>query len=666
MKNYSTKDIRNIALLGHSSSGKSTLAESIFCTVGLVDRMGKNANGTLFSDFDSEEKKRNASVSLSTVAVEYNDCKLNLLDAPGSFDFIGGVCEAISATDFALIVLSGKSGLNSGAKTALEFCENEGVPFGFYIGKLDSSSAAYNKVLSSLTGVYGAKICPVTIPVYDSNTVVGYADIINKKAYSYTDGKASTSEFPDNEFTENLLNVLIENVASQDEVLMEKYFEGEQLSADEIISAMKSAISNGDIIPVFAGCQQLCEGTDLLIDLTKSILPSPKAEEGNTKAFVYKTVSDPYVGKMNYIKVLSGVIKADTKLIDSNTGDEIKISKISCPVGAKQVDVAEVVAGDICVISKLNDVKTGDALYTAGDNAESVDIKYPKPVFSMAVVTVKKGDEEKAASALLKLCDEDPTLVFKLDKETGQQIISGQGETHLDCVVSKLKDKYGVEIKLQKPDFAYRETIRKSVKVQGKYKKQSGGHGQYGDVWIEFEPSDTDEFKFEEKIFGGAVPKNFFPAVEKGLKDSVEKGMLAGYPVIGLKATLVDGSYHPVDSSEMSFKTAASLAFKEAMPKADAVLLEPVGTLTVTIKDDFMGDVIGDINKRRGRVLGMDPVEKGMSQVTAEVPIGEMHDFSTSMRSITQSRAIFTLEFVRYEEMPMNLAQKIMEKNNKE
>lgn len=666
MKNYSTKDIRNIALLGHSSSGKSTLAESIFYTAGIVDRMGKNANGTLLSDFDNEEKKRNASVSLSTVAVEYSDYKLNLLDAPGSFDFIGGMCEAVAAADFGLVVLSGKSGLNSGAKTALEFCENANLPFGFYIGKLDSSHAAYNKVLSSLTGIYGAKICPVTIPVYDGNTVIGYADIINKKAFTYNDGKPSGIDFPNNEFTENLLNVFIENVASQDEILMEKYFEGEDLSAEEITVALKKAIENSDIIPVFAGCQQLSEGTDLLLDLAKGILPSPKENDGKTSAFVYKSISDPYVGKMNFLKVLSGTIKADTKLIDSTSGDEVKISKISSPVGAKQVDVVEAVAGDICVINKLNDVKTGDTLYSAGESVEKTDINYPKPVFSMAVITVKKGDEEKAASALIKLCDEDPTLVFKLDKETGQQIISGQGETHLDCVVSKLKDKYGVEIKLQKPDFAYRETIRKSVKVQGKYKKQSGGHGQYGDVWIVFEPSDTDEFKFEEKIFGGAVPKNFFPAVEKGLRDSVEKGALAGYPVIGLKATLVDGSYHPVDSSEMSFKTAASLAFKEAMPKADAVLLEPVGTLIVTIKDDYMGDVIGDINRRRGRVLGMDPVEKGMSQVTAEVPIGEMHDFSTSMRSITQSRALFTLDFVRYEEMPTNLAQKIMEKNNNE
>ncbi len=670
MKNYSPDKILNIALLGHSSSGKSTFAEAAAWLCGDVERMGKAADGTLFMYSDAEEKKRCVSISTSVAALERGGHKINFIDSPGLFDFAAGVREAVRAADSALIVLSGKSGLNVGAEQAYELCDNAGKPRAFFIGKLDSSHAAYNKVMSALTGHYGSAICPITVPFYSGDAVAGYVDLISGKAYTYADGKAAECAVPDDDNVKSLSELMLEAVVSQDEALMEKYFEGEALSVDEIIAGLKKGIASGEIVPVFAGAQQICAGVDLALDIMTKIMPAADTvtdsgikcdASGIAAAIVFKTVADPFVGKISMFKVVSGKISASSKLVCARTGEELRIGKPLVMKGGKQLDAEYIGAGDIGAAAKLGAVMTGDTVCDAANVVTLDSIDYPKPNLSMAVYAVKKGDEEKIAASLYRLMEEDPTVSFALDTETGEQILSGLGESHLDVIASKLKTKFATDMKLEIPKIAYREAIRKKVKVQGRHKKQSGGHGQFGDVWIEFEPYDGTEMLFEEKIFGGSVPKNFFPAVEKGLRDSAQKGVLAGYPVVGLKATLVDGSYHPVDSSEMAFKTAASIAYKDGLKQANPVLLEPVGTLTVNAPDDYMGDIIGDINKRRGRVLGMNPIGQKQSEILAEVPVGEMHDFSTAMRSLTQGRATFTLEFARYEDMPEQLAKKIID-----
>ncbi len=670
MKNYSPEKILNVALLGHSSAGKTTFAEAAAYLCGDVERMGKAADGSFLMYGDAEEKKRCVSLSTSVLALERNDCKLNIIDAPGLFDFAAGVREAVRAADSAMIVLSGKSGLNVGSEQAYDYCLVKGKPRAFFIGKLDSSHAAYNKVLNMLTGKYGASVCPVTAPFYNGEVLGGYVDLIAGKAYTYDGGKGTEVAMPDDENITNLTELMLEAVASQDEALMEKYFEGEKLTADEIVAGLKMGIIAGDIVPVFAGAQQIAAGVDIALDIMTKIMPTADTvtdsgiaceENAPVAAVVFKTVADPFVGKISLFKVVAGKVNTGATLINARTGEEQRIGKLLTPKGGKQIDAAVIGAGDIGAVTKLSDVMTGDTLCDPAKKVTLDGVEYPNPSLSMAVYAVKKGEEEKIAAGLLRLIEEDPTIKFALDPETGEQILSGLGESHLDVIASKLKSKFAADMKLEVPKIAYREAIRKKVKVQGRHKKQSGGHGQFGDVWIEFEPCDSTEMVFEEKVFGGSVPKNFFPAVEKGLRDSCLHGVLAGYPVVGLKATLVDGSYHPVDSSEMAFKTAAAVAYKAGLQQASPVLLEPVGTLTVLVPDDFMGEVIGDINKRRGRVLGMNPTENKLSEIVAEVPLGEMHDFSTAMRSVTQGRASFTLEFARYEDMPESMAKKIIE-----
>jgi len=666
MKQYTPEKIRNIALLGHAGSGKSTFAEAALLLGGVVERMGKSVDGTLFMDSDAEERKRKVSLFTSVCAMEYGDCKYNLIDAPGLFDFAAGMHEAVRAADSAVIVLSSKSGLNVGAQKAHDLCVKKCLPHAFFIGKLDSAHAAYNKVLNSLTGTFGAQICPVIAPFYEADKLKGYVDLVAGKAYTYADGKRNEVPLPLDSGIGGLFDLLNEAVASQDEALMEKYFGGEAFTPDEIIGGLRSGIISGEIIPVFAGAQQICEGIDLTLDMIARIMPaatdSPEYKDsGDTAAIVFRTVADPFVGKLSMFKVVSGAISGSAALVNSRTGEEVRIGKPVYLRGGKQEDTDKIVAGDIGAVAKLGDVRTGDTLCSASANVTLEGIDYPNPCLSMAVYAVKKGDEEKIASGLIRMIEEDPTVAFALDEETGEQVLSGMGESHLDVIASRLKSKFAAEMRLEVPRVAYREAIKGKVKVQGRHKKQSGGHGQFGDVWIEFEPYDGIELLFEEKVFGGAVPKNYFPAVEKGLRDSALKGVLAGYPVVGLKATLVDGSYHPVDSSEMAFKTAAAIAYKTGLPQAKPVLLEPIGTLNVTVPDDLMGDAIGDINKRRGRVLGMNPQGNKLTEVVAEVPLGEMHDFSTAMRSITQGRAEFTLAFERYEEMPSQLAQKVID-----
>ena len=665
MKNYSAEKIKNIAFLGHGGSGKTTLADAILYYGKAADRIGKTQEGTALLDFDPEEKKRGSSVSTSVYALEFNGYKLNLIDAPGQFDFAGGVCEALAAADSAVIAISGKSGLTVGAKQAYDKAKALGKGIAFFIGKLDSSHAHFYRVISSLVANYGAVVCPVVVPYIEDEAVKCYVNLIENKAYAFDGVEAKEFRMPVSTEIDQMRDMLLEAVASADEELMEKYFGGEEFTNEELIGGLKKGIATGDICPVYCGVQQSGDAISLFADSLCEIMPSPEDKGGENAIHIFKTIADPFVGKLSYFKVISGKITPDTRLKNARNGEEERLSKIMWIKGGKQEDAQEITAGDIGSVSKLSTALTGDTLSASG-SIKAEAIQFPAPNLSVAVYPKNKGDEEKITAGLNRLIEEDPTVCLKPDKETKEQILWALGEQHIDVIISRLKAKFGTEVELKKPKIAYRETIRKPVKAQGKHKKQSGGHGQFGDVWIEFEPCDSDELIFEEKVFGGAVPKNFFPAVEKGLKDSTQKGVLAGYPMVGIKATLVDGSYHPVDSSEMAFKTAASIAFKEGISKANPVLMEPVGTLKVLVPDDMLGDVIGDINKRRGRIIGMNPAPNKMQEVIGEVPMGEMSDFSTAMRSITQGTATFTLDFERYEDVPANIAQKIIEESNKE
>ena len=674
MKQYSQQSIHNIALLGHGGSGKTTLADAVLCYGKATERIGKIADSTTVMDFDPEEKKRKTSVSTSVYALELGGHKLNIIDAPGLFDFAGGVSEALAAADSAIIAVSGKSGLTTGAKQSFQKARALKKAVAFFVGKLDSTHAHFYRVISSLVANYGAVICPVVIPYIENDEVKSYIDLITNKAYACEGLELKELRMPVSNEADEMRSMLLEAIATADDALMEKYFAGEEFTPEEIIEGLKKGVTAGEICPVFAGVQQTGAAVPLMVDTLLQILPSAadavcRFEDGEEKAFdengenalfVFKTIADPFVGKLSYFRVLSGKIKNDSRLINNRTGAEERLSKIMWLKGGKQEDAGEIIAGDIGSVSKLGNVLTGDTLSASGKLAAAA-VEFPAPTISVAVYPKAKGDEEKITQAFSRLCEEDPTIKVYTDNETHEQILSALGEQHIDVIISRLKSKFGAEVELKKPKIAYRETIRKPIKIQGRHKKQSGGHGQFGDVWIEFEPCDSDELVFEEKVFGGAVPKNFFPAVEKGLRDCTAKGVLAGYPMVGIKATLVDGSYHPVDSSEMSFKMAAAVAFKDGIPQASPVLLEPIGTLKVLVPDEMLGDVIGDINKRRGRIIGMNPAENNMQEIIGEVPMAEMSDFSTAMRSITQGTAVFTLTPTRYEEVPAALAQKIID-----
>ncbi len=686
MKQFEAKNIKNVALLGHGHSGKTLLCEAMLKVTGAIDRVGTIQEGNTVSDFDLEEKKRHVSVSSAVVPVIWKDTKINIIDAPGLFDFATGVCEALRACETAIIVLSGKSGLNVGSEKAFRSATKRHLKKVFFINKLNSDHADFYKVLESLKATYGNVICPVVIPYVVDHKVESYTDLITGTSWKYENGKSVPCDMPDFGGLYNDMRKLIcESVASVDEELMEKFFSGEEFTEEEIMRGLKIGVDSGEIAPVYCGAGKTCEGIDLMLYSMVHIFPSAdearielaKDKDGNETqvhchadgrlaAVVFKTVADPFVGKLSYFKVISGTLRSNSTIYNPRTGETERIGKLMFMCGGKSEETDYIVAGDIGAVAKLSNVRTGDTLTSESNPIELVGIDFQVPTVTMAIYPEKKGDEDKIKFAVQKLMEEDPTIQWFHNHETHQYTVSGLGEQQLDVLISRLKNRYGVDAKLEPPKTPYRETIQKKVKVQGRHKKQSGGHGQFGDVWIEFEPYDGEELLFEEKIFGGSVPKNFFPAVEKGLQDSVKKGVLAGYPVVGLKATLVDGSYHPVDSSEMAFKTAASIAYKTGLEQANPVLLEPIGMLKATVPDDNMGDVIGDINKRRGRVLGMEPIEDGYQEISAYVPMSESYDFSTALRSITQGRGSFTFEFDRYEKAPENVAQKIIEEANEE
>lgn len=686
MKQYLAARIRNIALTGHSDSGKTSLAEALLFKAGASDRLGKTSEGNTICDFDPEEIKRKVSVCTAVAPFAWGSTKINLIDTPGLFDFAGEAAQGVRAAESLLIAVSGKSGVDVGTEKAYKTAKDLSKATLFFVSKLDVEHSDFYKVFEELKSTFGPSVCPIVVPYVEDQQVKCYINLIDMKAYTYDDkGEAHEVDMPDfGHRLDGLTAAVSEAVAETDESLFEKYFSGEKFTRDEIIRGVHTGVTNGSISPVLCGCSTNLQGIDMLLDCIVDLLPSPWekgaevavdaegepvevpcTDEAPLAAYVFKTIADPFVGKLSYVKVISGKLAADSAPINSRTGQPERLGKIIYIRGKKQEDTAYITAGDIGAVTKLAATETGDALCDPKKVLSFDPIHFPHPCLTMAIKAEAKGDEAKIASALQRLMEEDPTLAYENNAETHQQLISGLGEQHLDVLVSKLKNKFGVSVSLEVPRVAYRETIRKKVKVQGKHKKQSGGHGQFGDVWVEFEPTVGDDLVFEEKVFGGAVPKSFFPAVEKGLQDCVKHGVLAGYPVVGLKATLVDGSYHPVDSSEMSFKMAASLAYKAGMPQASPVLLEPIGNLKVYVPDSNTGDIIGDLNKRRGRVLGMNPANDGLQEIEADVPMSETSDFATAIRSMTQGRGYFTLGFARYEQLPSNLEAKVIEEAKK-
>jgi len=665
---YATSKIRNICLLGHGSNGKTSLVESMLYCAGVTDRLGRVADGNTVSDYDPEETRRKFSIGTSSMHLDHNKVRINILDAPGYFDFAGEVYEALRVADAGIIVVAAKDGLNVGDEKAWKYLSDRNLPRAFYISKMDEEHADFDGTLSALREKFGPSVCPLIIPIFQGGKLAGIVDVVAKKAYQADGRKHKEIPVPADmvDKVEEFYNMLAECVAETSEEFMEKYFGGEEFTADEVYSALSAGVAECGIFPVLCGSAFTGLGTPTLLDAIAKFFPAPMEEgkpvdeNGPSAAIIYKTVSDQY-GKFSFFKVVSGKVTPDMTLLNPRTGTTEKLGHIYKMQGKKNIEVDEIVCGDIGAVSKLSVTKTGDTLCDPKLNKALPGIVFDEPCYSMAITSKVKGQEDKIASGLSRLSEEDPSFTFVNNSETRQLVISGAGDMHIDVLCSKLKNKFGVDVVLSPARVPYREKIRKKVKVQGRHKKQTGGHGQYGDVWIEFEPqSESEELIFEEKIFGGSVPKNFHPAVEKGLREACQKGVLAGYPVVYLKATLVDGSYHEVDSSEMAFKTAAQLAYKAGLPQASPVILEPIGHLKVTVPDTYLGDIMSDLSKRRGNPLGMS-VADGMQVVEAEVPMAEMSSYAIDLRSMTQGRGSFTFTFSRYEEVPPNIQQKIID-----
>ena len=682
MSIYTTDKIRNVVLLGHGGCGKTSLVEAMAYASGLTTRIGKVADGNTISDYDKEEIKRKFSITTSVVPIIWEGCKINVLDAPGYFDFVGEAEEAVSAADAAIIVVSGKAGVEVGTQKAWELCEKYKLPRMFFVSEMDVDHASFRQVVEDLTEMYGKKIAPFYQPIRENEKFVGYINVCKMEGRRFTDiGKREPCPIPEYS-KENLAicrEALMDAVAETPEEFMERYFNGEEFTFGEIRAAMKFNVCDGDIIPVSMGSSTEIRNIHNLLNDIVELFPSPDKKACNginmktneifeanydfsksKSAYVFKTIVDPFIGKYSLIKVSSGVIKSDDTLYNQERETEEKLSKLYIMQGNKPIEVTELHAGDIGAIGKLTSTRTGDTLSTKAVPVLYGKTEISKPYTYKRYRTKNKGDEDKVSQALARMMEEDLTLKSVNDSENRQTLLYGMGDQHLDVVVSKLADKFKVEVELERPKVAFRETIRKKADVDSKYKKQSGGHGQYGHVKMTFEPSGDLEtpYVFEQIVVGGAVPKNYFPAVEKGIQESVTKGPLAGYPVVGVKAVLYDGSYHPVDSSEMAFKTATIQAFKKGFMEANPVLLEPIVTMTVTVPDKYTGDVMGDLNKRRGRVLGMNPVTGGKQEVVADVPMTEIFGYSTDLRSMTGGSGEFSYEFARYEQAPSDVQEK--------
>jgi len=680
-----TKDIRNVCLLGHGGSGKTSLAEAmLFLTKG-TDRLGKPSEGNTVCDYDAEEIKRGFSLSAAIAPVMWNNTKINIIDTPGYLDFVGEVYQGVRVADSALIVIDGKNGIEVGTELAWDYANDAGIPKSFFINKVDDAEARFAATFNALRELFGVSVCPLFIPMGDGAENKGFLNLIDMKAYTYDKtGKQTASDIPAEfaDIADEYRNILFESIAETSDDLMEKFFAGEEISREEAVEAIHIGIVNGTIAPVICGSSTKMWSVDTMLEIIADSYPTPISkknesltdgniaitEDGTVSLFVFKTIADPFVGKMSFFKVMSGELTNDMTLKNSTTGTSEKMARIYTIRGKKQTEVDTLCCGDIAMTAKLADTNTNDTLTNSASGIEYKKISYPEPFLTMAVMPKAKGDEDKISSGITRILEEDLTIKYENNAETKQLLLSGFGDIHLDVVVSKMKTRYNTGVDLITPKIAYRETVKKKAQVEGKHKKQSGGHGQYGHVRIEFGPGEAEGLTFTESVVGGSVPKNYFPAVEKGLLESMTKGVLAGYPVVNLAANLYDGSYHDVDSSEMAFKLAANLAYKEGLLKAGPVILEPVGELKVTVPDAMVGDVIGDVNKRRGRVLGMNPIEnkKGYQIVEAEVPRSEMTDYTISLRASSQGKGKFTFYFVRYEEAPGPIAQKIIEEAKKE
>ena len=681
-----TKSIRNVALLGHSGGGKTSLAESMLYISRLTDRLGTVGDGNTVCDYDPEEIKRGYSISASMAPMLWNGTKINLLDTPGFFDFEGEVRQCVRAADAAVIVVDGKAGIEVGTEIGWNLATAAGIPKAFFINRFDDGEARFYKVFGAIREKYGLTVCPIQIPLIDGDTVIGFANLVEMCVYTFerTTGEYVRSSVPEKfkDLFEEYHSMLLEAIAQTSDELMDKFFNEEEITREEALEAIHNGIITGDIVPVFCGAALKNWGIKTFLDTIAESFPRPTArkvekivgEDGATKdiaidpesaetsVFVFKTVADPFVGKMSFFKVMNGELRKDMVLRNTATGANEKFNKIFMLRGKKQIEADAFACGDIGVTAKLTNTNTNQTLTTAAENISYASISYPRPYLTMAIAPKAKGDEDRISAGVNRLLEEDLTLSYKNNPDTKQLTISGLGDIHLDIVVSKLQSRFGANVTLTKPKIAYRETIKKTVEVEGKHKKQSGGSGQYGHVKIRFAPGEDEGLTFTESVFGGAVPKNFFPAVETGLRDCMQKGVLAGFPVVHLAADLFDGSYHDVDSNEISFKLAAAIAYKEGLPKAGPVLLEPIGSLKVFVPDNYVGDVMGDLNKRRGRVMGIEAAEDGSETqvVLAEVPFAEMTDYVISLRAATQGRGRFDFDFIRYEEVPAAITEKII------
>ena len=685
MEQVYTKSIRNVVLLGHSGGGKTSLAESMLYISRITDRLGNIQDGNTICDYDPEEIKRGYSVSAAMAPMLWNGTKINILDTPGFFDFEGEARQCVRAADAAIIVVDGKAGIEVGTEIGWNLASGAGIPKAFFINRFDDGEARFYKVFGAIREKYGLTVCPIQIPIIDGDTVIGFANLVEMCVYTFekSTGEYIRSSIPDKfkDVCDEYHNMLLEAIAQTSDELMDKFFNEEPISREEALEAIHQGIITGDIIPVFCGSALKNWGIKTFLDTIAESFPRPIArkvekivdgdeikdinidmDSKDTSIFIFKTIADPFLGKMSFFKVMNGEVKKDMVLRNTTTGAQEKLNKLFILRGKKQIDVDGLSCGDIGVIAKLSATNTNDTLTTLGTDIKYLPIKYPRPYMTMAISPKAKGDEERISGGIARLLEEDLTIKYENNSETKQLTVSGLGDIHLDVIVSKLKSRFGANVDLTKPRLAYRETIKKTIEVEGKHKKQSGGSGQYGHVKIKFSPGEEPGLTFTESVFGGSVPKNFFPAVEQGLKDCMQKGVLAGYPMVNLAADLYDGSYHDVDSNEISFKLAAGIAYREGIPKAGPVILEPVGELKVYIPENYVGDVMGDLNKRRGRVMGIEPADDGseLQMVLAEVPFGEMTDYVIALRASTQGRGRFDFDFVRYEEVPASLTDKIV------
>ncbi len=683
MKDYTVERLRNVCLMSHGGAGKTTLAEAMLFNTGVLDRFGRVNDGTTTMDYDPEEIKRKITLSTAIALCEWKDCKINIIDTPGYFDFVGEIKQGSRVSDSAVILVPAKGGVAVGTEKSWAYAKEQGIPKMFFVSKMDEENANFYEVFGQLTNIFGKSVIAFQLPIIEGDKFTGFVDILGMTAKKFDKDKLIDTAIPAGltDKISEIRDALNETIAETSEELMERFFSGEEFTAEDIKKGLSAGIANGSIVPVLCGAALQNQGIQTLMDMIIEYMPSPAgkpvikalkagtdtvvelraASDESMSALVFKTIADPFVGKISIFRVYSGTIKSDSVVLNTTTEKTEKIAQVFMLRGKKQLPVDRLIAGDIGAVAKLQYTNTNDTLCGQAKPVILEKIDYPEPALSLAVEPKAKGDEEKISSGLTRLQDEDPTFKVIVNTETHQTVISGIGEQHLDVIVSKLKAKFGVSVNLVDPKVPYRETIKKKVKVEGKHKKQSGGHGQYGHVWVEFEHGETEDLIYEEKIFGGSVPKQYHPAVEKGLREAIFHGVLAGYPVVNLKATLVDGSYHDVDSSEMAFKIAARLAYKKGLPLANPVLLEPISRVEVYIPDSYMGDIIGDLNKRRGRILGMNPQEDGLQQVVADVPSAEMFKYANDLRSMTQGRGSFKQSFDRYEEAPSNVSQKVIE-----